>query len=116
MKSNTNIWIAIRNVGDAKDAGKSTELPLSQAILWLATQLSQISMAGRIVVGIGRSQEDALRGINVKSMGRNVVNEDMKALLDSVFAGELTADDATERAAQQNGNSAERIAGDDYVA
>jgi hypothetical protein len=116
MKYNTNVFIAIRNVGDAQDAGKVHEASLSQAILWMATELSHISMAGRIVVGIGRNQADALKGINVKSMGRNAVSEDMKSLLDSVFSGDMTSDQATERAANLGVGVAERIPGDDYVA
>lgn len=116
MKSTTNVWIAIRNVGDATDAGKVHEAPLSQAILWMATELANVSMAGRICVGIGRNQADALKGINVKSMGRNVVNDDMQALLDSVFSGEMTSDEATERGAELGIGTTERVAGDDYVA
>ncbi len=116
MKSTTNVHIAIRNVGDANDPGKCHEAPLSQAILWMATELANMSMAGRICVGIGRNQPDALKGINVKSMGRNVVNEDMQSLLDSVFKGEMTGEEATDRAASLGAGSNERIAGDDYVA
>lgn len=116
MKSNTIVHIAIRNVGDAQDPGKVHEAGLSQAILWVATELSNMSMAGRIVIGIGRNQEDALRGISVKSAGRQAINEDMKSLLDSVFSGDATAEEAAGQGSQILGIQAQRVAGDDYVA
>lgn len=115
MKSTTIVWVAIRNIGDAQDAGKCHEASLSQAILWVATQLSNMSMAGRIVIGIGRNEADALKGISVKSAGRNAVNEDMKALLESVFNGEMTAEEAAGQGSQILNQKSERIAGDDYA-
>lgn len=116
MKSNTIVWVAIRNIGNSQDAGKSHEAPLSQAILWLATELAQVSMAGRIVIGIGRNQADALKGINVKSAGKALLDDDMKALLDSVFDSSMSFDDAEQVSADLLGSTSERIAGDDYVA
>lgn len=114
MKANTVIHIAIRNIGDAQDQGEAAELPLSQAILWVAQKLANMSMAGRIVIGIGRNQEDALRGISAKSAGKQAMNEDMKALLDSVFSGETDAETAAGRGSQILGIQAQRVAGDDY--
>lgn len=117
MKSTTIVHIAIRNIGDAQDAGKCEEGTVSHCILWMARQISEMTMAGRIVIGIGRSQDDALRGISAKSAGRQVVNEDMKALLESVFNDDAETDD------QSAGNGlkilaekSQRIAGDDYAA
>jgi hypothetical protein len=116
MKPTTNVWIAIRNIGDAQDLGDSHNAALNESILWLAQKLASMSMAGRIVIGIGRTQQDALRGIDVKSAGKNAINEDMKALLDSVFEGSLEADTAAGSGSQILGTDAERVAGDDYVA
>lgn len=62
-------------------------------------------MAGRIVVGIGRTQEDALRGIDVKHAGKTAINDDMAAMLDSVFSGESDSSD-----------DQPTVAGDTYVA
>lgn len=111
MKSTTNIWIAIRNIGDSQDRGDSFNGTLSESILWLATKLRNVSMAGRIVVGIGRTQEDALRGIDVKHAGKSAMNDDMKALLESVFED---IEDSTSDVAFVPTKDA--IAGDDYVA
>lgn len=113
MKSTTQLHIAIRNIGDSQNQGTSFNGSLSESILWLATQLSQITMAGRIVVGLGRSEEDALRGIQVKGAGKQVVGEDMKAMLDSIFAGDNQVE-ADEALAEDFGLRAARVAGDDY--
>ncbi len=112
MKSTTNIWIALRNIGDSQDRGESFNGTLSESILWMATKLRNISMAGRIVVGIGRSQEDALRGIDVKNAGKSAIDDDMKSMLDSVFEDdESDSDDAP-----MIHSSAASIPGDNYVA
>lgn len=112
MKSTTNIHIALRNIGDSQDRGEAFNGTLSESILWMASKLAKISMAGRIVVGIGRTQEDALRGIDVRNAGKTAINDDMKSMLDGVFAesdtsehDDVTFDDPTAR-----------VAGDDYVA
>lgn len=110
MKSTTNIWIAMRNIGDSQDRGDSFNGTLSESLLWLATKLRDVSMAGRIVMGIGRSQEDALRGIDVKNAGKTAINDDMQAMLDSVFNGESSLDSATEQGHEEMA----RVAGDDY--
>lgn len=85
MKSSTIVWAAIRNIGDSQDPGQSKQGPLNESILWLAQQLATISMAGRIVIGIGRTQEDAMRGIDVKNAGRSAMTSDLHSMLDSMF-------------------------------
>jgi hypothetical protein len=77
----------------------------------MATKLAAISMAGRIVIGLGRTQEDALRGIDVKHAGKTAINDDMKAMLDSVFTGEEEDDDGAIVL-----DSQPSIPGDNYVA
>lgn len=111
MKSTTNIWIALRNIGDSQDRGDSFNGTVSESLLWLATKLRDLNMAGRITVGIGRNQADALRGIDVKNAGKTAINDDMKALLDSVFTDEQ--EEAVDVGHAES--VAEQIAGDNYV-
>lgn len=116
MKATTNVWIAIRNIGDSQDKGDSFNATLSESILWMATKLREMSMAGRIVVGMGRTQEDALRGIDVKNAGRTAIGDDLKAMLDSVFIDMDELEEKPVIAEAQLGTIVTRIAGDDYVA
>jgi len=88
MRANTQIHIACRNIGDSQDVGQFFNGTLSESLLWLAGKMSKTSMATRIVIGIGRSKEDAGRGIDVKGAGQSALDEDMKSMLESVFAGE----------------------------
>lgn len=112
MKSTTNIWIALRNIGDSQDRGDSFNGTLSESILWLATKLRETTMAGRLVMGIGRTQEDALRGIDVKHAGKSAINDDVKSMLDSVFDGESDEADIIPNGDTMPGS----IPGDTYVA
>lgn len=118
MKSTTNIWIALRNIGDSQDQGDSFNGTLSESILWMAGQLAKISMAGRIVVGMGRTQKDALRGIDVRNAGKTAIGDDMKTMLDGVFADidESTPLTDSEHSVGVVPVPGEFIAGDDYVA
>jgi hypothetical protein len=113
VKSTTNIHIALRNIGDSQDRGETFNGTLSESILWMAAKLSKLAMAGRIVVGIGRTQEDALRGIDVKHAGKTALDDDMKSLLDGVFASvDSLEDESTDGSEQET----QAVAGDDYVA
>lgn len=112
MKSTTNVWIALRNIGDSQDRGDSFNGTLGESILWMAGKLAKISMAGRIVVGLGRTQEDALRGIDVKNAGKSAINDDIKSMLDAVFTDESDNEEPIEQLAVNDS----RVAGDDYVA
>lgn len=109
MKSTTNIWIAIRNIGDSQDRGETFNGTVTESILWMAQKLAQMSMAGRIVLGIGRNESDALKGIDVKNAGKTAINDDMEAMLKGVFKDSAESDSEPVKAE-------ERIAGDDYVA
>jgi hypothetical protein len=113
MKSTTNVWIAVRNIGDSQDRGETFNGTLSESILWMAAHLAKTAMAGRIVVGIGRNQEDALRGIDVRHAGKTAINDDMKSMLDGVFKDSDTQEEAP---AHASGHETQVIAGDDYVA
>lgn len=88
MRSTTQIHIAIRNVGNSQDTGQFFNGTLSESILWLATKLAETTMASRIVIGIGRSEEDAGKAIDVRNAGRVAVSDNMKAMLDSIFAAD----------------------------
>lgn len=108
VKSTTNIWIALRNIGDSQDRGEAFNGTVTESILWMAQKLAKISMAGRIVMGIGRTESDALKGIDVKNAGKTAISDDMKGMLDSVFEGAIEDEQPVESIA--------RVAGDDYVA
>ena len=88
MKSSTQVWVAIRNIGDSQDEGESHFGTLSESILWLAQKLAAVSMAGRIVMGMGRTQAAALLGVDVKGAGKTALNADLRSMLGSIFDGE----------------------------
>lgn len=123
MRATTQIHIAIRNIGDSQDVGKFHQGTVSEAILWMATEISKMSMATRIVVGMGRNKMDAARGIEVMGAGKAALNDDMKAMLESVFAGggleegdHETAEDLNSNAARVIDTQAKHSGDDDYVA
>lgn len=88
MRPNTQIHIAVRNIGDSQDLGDFYVGTLSDSIIWLATKMSTTTMATRIVIGIGRNHEDAARGIEVANAGRSAVSADMHARLRAIFDGD----------------------------
>ena len=118
MRANTQIHIALRNIGDSQDTGQFFEGTLSESMLWLATKMSKVSMATRIVVGMGRNKDDAARGIDVKGAGQQALNDDMKALLESVFADEQDefepAKGRLESTSLTPPKPAKKLEGDDY--
>lgn len=109
MKSNTEVHLAIRNIGNAQDQGKLFSGFLNEVILQLAKELSTMTMAGRIVIGIGRNEADAMRGIDVKNAGKSAVTSDMEQMLAKIFDGDSDGLTVTNPNATQ-------IDGDDYVA
>lgn len=121
MRATTQVHIAIRNIGDSQDVGKFHHGTVSEAILWMATEISKMSMATRIVVGMGRNKDDAARGIEVAGAGKVALNEDMKAMLESVFAGGEDADvpaapEGSEVPARVMDVNVKHSGDDDYVA
>lgn len=86
MKPNTVVFVSIRNVGDANDEGQIFEGKLKESIVWLATQLATRSMKTKFVIGIGRNQEDAISVIQPNRVSKNKVSNDVKSMLDSLFA------------------------------
>lgn len=86
MRANTHIHAAIRNIGDSQDTGTYFEGPLQQVILHLASHLGKISIARRIVIGIGRDVDSASQGINVAGAGRNKVTDQMRDSLTELLA------------------------------
>ncbi len=120
MRSTTHIHIAFRNVGDSQDIGSFHEGSVSECILWLATKISQISMATRITIGIGRDKADAAKGIEVKGAGQNALNETMRVMLDAVFneggSDSVDAERVTLDSSGAAGVGSTLLAGDDYVA
>jgi hypothetical protein len=124
MRATTQIHIAIRNVGDSQDTGDFHNGTVSECILWVATKISKMSMATRIVIGMGRNREDAARGIDVAGAGKSALNDDMKAMLESVFASADDDDMAAGSGSQNPDKSSQRVIptnakhseDDDYVA
>ena len=106
MKASTIIWASIRNIGNSQDTGETFNGTLSESIHWLAVRLAAMSMAGRIVIGLGRTKEDSLRGIDVKNSGKAALTDDLQIMLDSVFA---TSDNDDSKS-----SFALAIDGDDY--
>lgn len=115
MRATTQVHIAIRNIGDSQDIGDFYQGTVSESILWVATKLSKMSMATRVVIGMGRNREDAARGIDVHGAGKAALNDDMKAMLESVFAGG-TDDTAAGSGSQIVDTGARHSEDDDYVA
>lgn len=114
MRASTPIHIAIRNIGDSQDTGTYFEGTLSTCVLWLAEKLSAVSMATRIVIGIGRDKEAAGRGIDVKGAGQQAVSQDMMLMLKQIL--DTDPDDSSlelSGAGIQRG-AAPKIEGDDY--
>lgn len=108
MRSSTYVHIAIRNVGDSQDTGKFHEGTLTECVMWMASELSKVSMATRIVVGLGRNKEDAGRGIDVKGAGASALNSDMQAMLSKIF------EDGEESKDQPFAAAPKKLEGDDY--
>lgn len=75
MKANTQVFVAIRNIGDSSDNGEVFEGPLRDAIFWLATRLGALTMAKRFAIGIGRDRAGALAAIETKRNSTGLVIE-----------------------------------------
>ncbi len=108
MRATTPIHIAIRNIGDSQDLGDFHSGTLSECVMWLAQKLSTISMATRIVIGIGRDKEAAGRGIDVKGAGNQAVSQDMMSMLKSIMH------DGEEDSFEESPAIRVQIEGDDY--
>ena len=111
MRASTPIHAAIRNIGDSQDTGKHFQGTLGEAVLWLASQLTQTSMATRIVIGLGRNQRDAMLGVDVKGAGMSAVNSDLMRELESLMGAEPPAADNE----PDLNPSAMTVDGDDYL-
>lgn len=83
MKSNTRLHAAFRNIGNANDSGQMVEGELKELIVWLAHKFAETTLATRIVIGLGRTKEDAERAIIVDKATR--VTKDTEKLLESLF-------------------------------
>ncbi|MGL5935892.1 MAG: hypothetical protein ACRCZI_09760 [Cetobacterium sp.] len=63
-------------------------------------------MASRFVIGMGRTQSEAMLAIEVNGAGKNFLNPNTKSMLDAVFNDSNVADDYQE--------IEPKIEGDDY--
>lgn len=109
MRATTVVHAAFRNIGDSDDAGEHFCGPVKDAIFWLANRLAATSMATRFVIGIGRNREDAEKGIQVPGAGRKIINDNLKSMMDAIFA-----DSSEEPSTAISVNTPSRIEGDDY--
>lgn len=75
MKSNTIVFIAIRNIGDSSDNGEIFEGSLKDGIFWLAAVLGAKTMAKRFAIGIGRDRAGALAAIETKRAATGLIIE-----------------------------------------
>jgi hypothetical protein len=86
MKANTQVVMAVRNIGDSSDNGEIYEGPLRDAIFWLATLLGGKTMAKRFAIGIGRDRAGALAAIETKRSSTGLVIE-LEDELNKLMAG-----------------------------
>lgn len=93
MKSNTNVFVAIRNIGDANDNGEVFEGPLRDAMFWLVSRVGAITMAKRIAIGIGRDKSGALAAVETKRNQTGLVIE-LEDELNRLMADTLEDDDS----------------------
>lgn len=92
MKSNTEVWVAIRNIGNANDSGEVMNGPLKDCMMWLMTRIGATTMATRIVIGIGRDESSARAAIQTKRNGARLDASEFGDSLDRIFAGESVDD------------------------
>ena len=92
MKSNTEVHIAIRNIGDANDAGEFFEGDLKSGIMWLAAALGTKVMAKRIAIGIGRDKAGASAAIELKRSTAGGLTDELSGALDALLDGDSPED------------------------
>jgi len=85
MRMNTQIYLAIRNVGDSQDDGTTLGGPLKDVLSQLIQHLTRVSIAKRIVIGIGRTEQDAQIAIRVERAGKSRVDDGMRDLLSQIM-------------------------------
>jgi hypothetical protein len=92
MKSNTIVFIALRNIGDSSDSGELFEGQLKEGILWLAAALGSKSMAKRFAIGIGRDKAGAEAAIDLKRNNARFDAAELGDELDRLLAGDSPED------------------------
>lgn len=86
MRSNTQIVMGIRNVGDAADNGEIHSGTLKECLMWGIEKIGSISMARRIVLVIGRNEDEVNVGLDLKR-GNARITVDMQSMLDKLMDG-----------------------------
>lgn len=99
MRGSTVVTVGIRNIGDSKDGGQFYEGTVKDSLYWLIEKIGSVSMADRIVIGIGRDKEGANKAI-VGMRATQVITDDMRAQLDSFFTDSEEGNDPIEVRAQ----------------
>ena len=88
MRSNTIVFIAIRNIGDSNDNGEFFEGQLKEGILWLAACLGNKVMQKRFAIGIGRDKAGAIAAIDLKRSNVHGLAAELDDQLDALLNGE----------------------------
>lgn len=109
MKSDTKIWMAIRNIGDSDDKGYAESGELRVLIMELAKRLAKMDMKRRIAIGFGRNETDARMATRIKG-DPNTEDSDLMADLTRIMNEGV---DPAEREGDEP-ELAMRIPGDDY--
>jgi hypothetical protein len=88
MKSNTNVFVGIRNIGDSNDNGTIWQGPLREGILWLAEQLGTATMQKRFAIGIGRDEQGARAALELQRGSNRLNTMELGDELDRLLSGE----------------------------
>jgi hypothetical protein len=86
MKMTTEVWLGVRNVGDATSLARATKGTVANQLLALARYLSENTMATRFQINIARRESDALRGLTASS--QDGASDDLAAELERMIAAE----------------------------
>ena len=94
MKSSTQVWIGIRNVGDPSPP-QFFNGTLGDSFIWALRTLGVgFHMKNRVSIQIGRDKESVMAGLDLKRGMSTVKSEELETLLASVI-GELDSEDDT---------------------
>lgn len=111
MRATTNVWIGIRNVGDANHAGEFFVGTLRESLAWLIGQLGGMSMAKRIDVSLGRNQDEVRLGLGLNKSRHLIGNA--HDILDSLLK-EVMPDDGLEDSSIPHSAGQIQVPGDDW--
>lgn len=103
MRANTDVFVAIRNIGDSKDPGQTFQGTVTESFYWLIQRVAAISIAERIAIGMGRTESAALKAIQSTTRGGNLNKLDQDVIA-NVFAQFGIDDESEPQTAVQTGD------------